>query len=168
MTPSNRIGPIVLSLPHPRFWARAESLFFTPQWACRAHVTERPPPRTYQIPNYQANSVRRGQKVPLQRVTFFYRACAGFAWWVSQRTPAGQIWVVRPVAVGHRRYARWGMASAAWALSPSPLGPPPKPSAGCAGEPRREAVLARVSRARSRHMRHTLQRPARTSQRSRF
>ena len=27
MTPSNRIGPIVLSLPHPRFWARAESLF---------------------------------------------------------------------------------------------------------------------------------------------
>ena len=30
------------------------------------------------------------------------------------------------------------------------------------------SVLARVSRARSRHMRHTLQRPARTSQRSRF
>ena len=27
MTPSNRICPIVLSLPHPRFWACAESLF---------------------------------------------------------------------------------------------------------------------------------------------
>jgi hypothetical protein len=28
LTPSNRIGPDVLSLPHPRFWARAESLFY--------------------------------------------------------------------------------------------------------------------------------------------
>ena len=30
LTHSNRIGLIVLSLPHPRFWARAESLFFYP------------------------------------------------------------------------------------------------------------------------------------------
>ena len=81
------------------------------------------------------NSVRRGQKVLLQRVTFFYRACAGFAWWVSQRTPAGQILVVGSVVVGHRRYARWGRASAARALFTKPPGPPPKPPAGCAGEP---------------------------------
>jgi hypothetical protein len=66
---------------------------------------------------------------------FFYRACAGFAWWVSQRTPAGQIWVVGPVVVGHPRYARWGRAIAARALFPNPPGPPPKPPAGCAGEP---------------------------------
>ena len=71
LTPSNRIGLIVLSLPHPRFWARAESLFFTPQWACRAHATERPPPRTYQIPNNRANSSMGHPKVPLGRSNFF-------------------------------------------------------------------------------------------------
>ena len=53
---------------------------------------------------------------------FFYRARAGFAWWVSQRTPAGQIWVVGPVVVGHRRYAHWSRLGK---CSPGPLPQPP-------------------------------------------
>ena len=106
-----------------------------PKGGLKKSFSVAPGPRVRQTQKYQANSVRRGQKVLIQRVTFFYRACAGFARWVSQRTPAGQIWVVSPVVVGNRRYARWGRASAARALFSNSPGPPPKPPAGCAGEP---------------------------------
>ena len=91
-----------------------------PERGLKKSFSVAPGPRVRQTYYLHPNSVRRGQNVLLQRVTFFYRACAGFARWVSQRTPAGQIWVVRPVAVGHRRYARWGRASAARAPPPSP------------------------------------------------
>ena len=57
LTPSNRIGLNVLSLPHPRFWGHAESLFLAPFGPCGAHTTARPPPRTYQDPQHSGQFV---------------------------------------------------------------------------------------------------------------
>ena len=71
LTPSNRIGPNVVSLPHPRFWARAESLVFTPFWPRGAHTTARPPARTYRNPYLHPNSSMGHPKVPLGRSNFF-------------------------------------------------------------------------------------------------
>ena len=55
LTPSNRIGVYFLSLPHPRFWGHTGRLFFTPQWACGAHMTEHPPSRAYWDPKIYPN-----------------------------------------------------------------------------------------------------------------
>ena len=71
LTPSNRIGVYFLSLPHPRFWGHAESLFFTPFWPRGAHTTARPPARTYRTPKKHPNSSMGHPKVPLGRSNFF-------------------------------------------------------------------------------------------------
>ena len=71
LTPSDRIWVKVLSLPHPRPWGHAESLFFTPFWPRGAHTTARPPPRTHQDPKIYPNSSMGHPKVPLGRSNFF-------------------------------------------------------------------------------------------------
>ena len=71
LTPSDRIWVKVLSLPHPRPWGHAESLFFTPFWPRGAHTTARPPARTYQNPKFHPNSSMGHPKVPLGRSNFF-------------------------------------------------------------------------------------------------
>ena len=71
LAPSNRIGVRFESLPHPWPWGHAERFFLAPFGPCGAHTTARPPPRTYQIPKYQANSSMGHPKVPLGRSNFF-------------------------------------------------------------------------------------------------
>ena len=113
-------------------------------WALHAHcgVKKRLSARAQnrgcgKLPAFGPIQLEGIKKYPSGYSHFFYRACACRGWSRSQRTPVGQIQVTGPVAVGHRRWGHWDRANAAVVLFLKPAGRPPKPLAGCAGEPRR-------------------------------